>query len=254
MINLVLVHGAWHGAWCWDKLIPYLTDSYKLNVIIPDYSQIINTTTGSFIDDYVDIVLNTMLVQKKSEQFVLVGHSLGGIIITSLWQKIINGIKNSAKGNFTHFTIQQLIYISGFIPNFGMSLSDCARDDVTTDMAACFNFIDKGIELKTDRVAEYLYNTCKPADISFALPKLGKQPIAVFNEKIFYDSTMLLKQNLIYVACTQDKAISFAYQKHMQSQVGAKLIALESCHSPFLSMPQNLADILIFHTDALFKI
>jgi pimeloyl-ACP methyl ester carboxylesterase len=231
MLNLVLIHGAWHGAWCWDKLVPYLNNIDKINLIVPDYSHITRPTNGSFIDAYINYILSIVQEQKKSEQFVLVGHSLGGIIITKLWQQLRN--------------IQQLIYIAGFIPNSGMSLSDCAKEDTAVDISLCFKFVKNCIAINTDNATEYFYNTCSKQDIEYALSKIIMQPIASFNEKIFYDVKLLRQQKLTYLACRHDRAVSFAYQKQMQKKVAAKMITLNSCHSPFLSMPQQLAKILV---------
>jgi len=231
MLNLVLIHGAWHGAWCWDKLVPYLNNIDKINLIIPDYSQITSSINDSFIEAYVNGILKTIQTQKKSDKFVLVGHSLGGILITKLLQQLLN--------------IQQLIYIAGFIPEPGMSLSDCAQEDTAVDISPCFKFSNNCIGLNPANAAEYFYNTCNKPDIEYALSKLTVQPIAAFNEKIVYDLDQLKRQKLIYLACQHDRAVSFAYQKQMQEKVSAKLITLGSCHSPFLSMPQSLAKILV---------
>ena len=45
MTTLVLIHGAWHGPWCWDKVKPFLKDyckkhNKKINIITPDFSQL----------------------------------------------------------------------------------------------------------------------------------------------------------------------------------------------------------------------
>ena len=82
MSTYVLIHGAWHGAWCWDKLAPLLQDQGH-TVIAPDmpaHGQDLMPISEVTLQSYANRVCE--VVNQQTEPVILVGHSLGGISIT----------------------------------------------------------------------------------------------------------------------------------------------------------------------------
>lgn len=82
MSTYVLIHGSWHGAWCWDKVVSILVKEGH-TVVAPDLpghgndkTPIAKVTLRAYAD-HVCEVINT-----QSEPVILVGHSMGGIVIT----------------------------------------------------------------------------------------------------------------------------------------------------------------------------
>ncbi len=82
MSTFVLVHGAWHGAWCWEKVVPLLQEAGH-GVVVPDLPG--HGEDGMPISElsmrgYADRVIRT--VDEQPEPVVLVGHSMGGIVVS----------------------------------------------------------------------------------------------------------------------------------------------------------------------------
>jgi pimeloyl-ACP methyl ester carboxylesterase len=111
--SYVLVHGAWHGGWCWRRVCDRLTaKGYYL--VAPTLSGVgershlppdgIDLTTQ--IDDIVGEIK-----WKDLDNLVLVGHSYGGMVITGVAEQL-------------HDRISTIVYLDAFLPADGQSLAD----------------------------------------------------------------------------------------------------------------------------------
>ena len=117
MATYVLVHGAWHGGWCWKKLVPLLRDA-GAEVFAP-------TLTGmgerAHLNDRLDPSVITLDVHIQDivqlmryeglEDVVLVGHAYAGMVIT--------GVAEACPERIAH-----LVYVNGVIPSDGESMVD----------------------------------------------------------------------------------------------------------------------------------
>ncbi|MBV9253581.1 MAG: alpha/beta fold hydrolase, partial [Actinobacteria bacterium] len=113
MATFVLVHGAWHGGWCWRKLTPLLRAAGH-EVFTP-------TLTGLGERSHLghpDVGLAThvgdvaqVLWYEDLSNVVLVGHSYGGLVI--------GGVADQAPGRLKH-----LVYLDAFVPEHGRSMLD----------------------------------------------------------------------------------------------------------------------------------
>lgn len=87
---ILFVHGAWHGAWCWNKyFLPYFAekgfDSYALSLRGHGNSDVPHSFRGMGISDYVTDV--THIVEQLPEKPVIVGHSMGGLVTQKYLEK-----------------------------------------------------------------------------------------------------------------------------------------------------------------------
>jgi pimeloyl-ACP methyl ester carboxylesterase len=126
MATFVLVHGAWHGAWCWRRVARLLVrDGHE--VFVPtltglgERSHLRRPDTG--LDTHILDVANEMKWQELTD-VVLVGHSYGGLVIS--------GVAEMAERS-----IAALIFLDAFVPENGQALIDLAPPAVReTFMAA----------------------------------------------------------------------------------------------------------------------
>ena len=92
--TFVLVHGAWHGAWCWSAVINHLErlGDRALALDLPGHgaSQVgrAEVTLAAYVDSVVGFI-----EARNLEGVVLAGHSLGGITVSGVVQKIPQRIK-----------------------------------------------------------------------------------------------------------------------------------------------------------------
>src|SRR5579863_7480311 len=92
--TFVLVHGAWHGAWCWAAVINQLEmlGDRAYAVDLPGHGMNYADRAKVTLDDYVKSVAD-FIVARDLNKVVLVGHSLGGLTIPGVAAKIPNRIK-----------------------------------------------------------------------------------------------------------------------------------------------------------------
>jgi pimeloyl-ACP methyl ester carboxylesterase len=82
MSTYLLIHGAWHGGWCWRKVLPLL-EAKKHKVLAPDlpgHGDDKTATASVTLKSYVDRICE--IASAQTEPVILAGHSMGGVAIT----------------------------------------------------------------------------------------------------------------------------------------------------------------------------
>src|SRR5579863_10548008 len=113
MATFVLVHGAWYGGWCWQRVIPFLAaaghEVYAPTLTgLAERASELSPEVG--LDTHVQDIVG-LLVEKDLHGVVLVGHSYGGMVIT--------GAVDQAPERIAH-----LVYLDTFVPRDGESMVD----------------------------------------------------------------------------------------------------------------------------------
>ena len=108
----VLVHGAWHGGWCWRRVADRLTAKGRYVVAptlsgVGERSHLANDSIN--LSTHIDDVVNE-IKWKDLEALVLVGHSYGGMVITGVAERMRE-------------RIAAIVYLDAFLPQDGQSLS-----------------------------------------------------------------------------------------------------------------------------------
>jgi pimeloyl-ACP methyl ester carboxylesterase len=236
----LLVHGAWHGAWCWDKVIPLLeAKGHKaIAVDLPGHGDDIGRTTDISLDDYVNGVVRTANDQKG--QVILVGHSMAGIVISQAAEKL-----GSEK-------ISALIYLDAFLPRDGESLFALVEATLKnlTPNSRKPNLIENIIisedhktnSVNREMVAQIFYHDCSEEDKKFALARISKEPIAPLATPLRLTDDVYGAIPKYYILCTESKDMDKTFlSTHVPCK---KVYRLASSHSPFFSMPEKLVEIL----------
>ena len=117
MATFVLVHGAWHGGWCWNKVTPLLRKT-GAEVFVPTLSGLGEKAHLAQRMDPLDIDLDLhvqdvirLLEYEDLQQVILVGHAYAGMVIT--------GVAEECHGRIAH-----LVYVNGVVPSDGESMAD----------------------------------------------------------------------------------------------------------------------------------
>lgn len=232
---IVLVHGAWHGAWCWATLQAELDRRGvpSLAVDLPGHG----ASTAPLSDlhgdaDHVRGVLDRLAEQPgaTSGGIVLVGHSYGGAVITQ------------AAGE--RDDVAHLVYVAAFALDDGESvmgaLGSFERREVALGGAMVPSDDGRTTSLAPG-AAGALYQCCPEPAVAAAIPRLGAQPVATMTQAVSgrpresIDST--------YVRCAQDRAVHPDHQTVMATRCGQR-VDLDTDHSPFISAVPELADVL----------
>ena len=230
-VPVVLVHGAWHGAWCWSALQAELdrqgVPSYAVD--LPGHG-ISDRPLGDLHGDAAYVV---DVVERLATDVILVGHSYGGAVITE------------AAMFTTH--VRHLVYLTAFVLDEGESMSripifDSVAPQQIIGLGGARRVLDNNtIVLDPVAAIPALYGCCEPAVQQAAVARLSPQPTASFIQQVTGASWKRVPST--YVRCTKDQAISLAHQDAMAQRCGT-VLTLETDHSPFASMPLATADIL----------
>jgi pimeloyl-ACP methyl ester carboxylesterase len=235
MTRFVLVHGAFAGGWCWEPVAAELQRRGH-TVSTPDLPGSGADTTPVeqvTLDAYAERVC--AVLAESPEPAVLVGHSMGGVVITQTAARCPE-------------RISRLVYVAAFLPRDGQSLvaltelPEGAGDGVQANMQVSGE--PPVAELPPEASREVLYGT-SPADrVMWALERQGPQPVAPFLAPVALDGGVDdLPRS--YVLCTEDRAIPPALQRHMAgASPCTDVLELPVDHSPYLSATAELVDFL----------
>lgn len=242
MSTIILIHGAWHGSWCWYKVVPILENKgHKVIAIdLPRYGNKIPQTTDIFLDTYVNCVGE--ILSKQTSPVILVGHSMGGIVVSQLAEYYPEKISLS-------------VYLAAFLLTDGQSLLSAASVDRDSLIPPNLEIdqIDRVAKINPKAIANIFYHDCLPEDIKLAQSLLLPQPLTPMNTPIKITNSNFGKVGRIYIETLQDRAMSPSLQKQMYLATPCqKIISLNSGHSPFFSIPQELAQIFDLDTQILF--
>ena len=238
MTQFVLVHGSFHGAWCWERLIPIL-EVRGHQVVAPnlpgsggDPAPLENAN----LDSYTTRI--TSVIDGLPGRIVLVGHSMGGIVASQVAERRPQRLAAT-------------IYVNGLLFRSGEGLVGFidAHKQLGVD-----DLVLKNMKVSEDgttatfpqeTAAEVFYNTCAPEQAAWAAARLRPQRMQVYHDLLALTPERYGTVRRFYVEGLQDNAVSIAYQRAMTARTPCeRVFSLDCDHSPFLSAPNELADIL----------
>lgn len=221
-----LVHGAGHGAWCWERLVPLLERAGHRAVAVDlptedpsagavRYAEIVDAALGDAGDDV-----------------VLVGHSLGGLTVPLV----------AARRR-----VRRLVYVAALLPRPGEAPFAREDPDAPPDTAPGLR-IDRtpsgAIVFPPDIARTFLYNRCSALDADRAIARLRPQTTAPHAEVC--PLAALPGAPATYVACSDDRIVQVDHAAYLaRTRLGLDPVILDADHSPFLSATHDLAEVLL---------
>jgi len=231
------VHGAWHGAWCWEKVVPLLHgDGRRVDAIdLPGSGFDAVNASGATLESYVARVVQA--IDASPEPVVLVGHSMGGIAITGAAEARPDRIAAA-------------VYVAGFLPRSGSSMMEISRSPENASSMIPKAMIMSGdkrtVTLRPDALKEIFYADCSDADVGWASNRVGPQALRPLGEKVIWTPERFGRVRRIYLLTLQDRALAPQAQRRVIDEIKfERVITMDTSHSPFLSRSQELAQHLI---------
>jgi pimeloyl-ACP methyl ester carboxylesterase len=231
--NIVLVHGNFADGSGWRGVYDHLTaDGYRVAVV-----QNPTLSLGG------DVAATHQVLDRLDGPAVLVGHSYGGAVIT--------------EASFGTANIKHLVYLTAVVPDAGESVLEAgnaalveaggtpAGEQVaTTDDAAGDVMVlheDGTMSCRPDRAVELFYHDCDPAIAARAVAALVAQPAATFSQAP--NGAGWKEHPSTYVVCTDDHILDETGQRNFARRCN-DVVVMSTSHSPFLSDPAGVADIV----------
>lgn len=234
METIILVHGAWADASSWDAVTPLLKAKGH-EVITVNLAGHGHDTTA-----FATITFQTYVDQVKAAigdrtNVILVGHSFAGLVISQVAEEIPTQVK-------------ELIFLAAALPHDGDALLSLAKQDpashignyLTVDqqhgaaIIAKEGVVDVFVADAPKQVQDYLTANIKP------------EPLAPLATPVHLTEKNYGSIRKVYIHTLNDHAISYPAQQAMvKAGHVAKVYSLPSSHTPFISMPDKLAEIIL---------
>jgi pimeloyl-ACP methyl ester carboxylesterase len=272
----VLVHGAWHGAWTYERIIPLLAElghaavardlpAHGLNARIPlsylrrpldstAFATEKSPVAGTTLDDYVDSIIQTIEEVRSlgHDKVVLVGHSMGGLPITAVAERVPQYISH-------------LVYLTAFMPksgvpgvayiavpeNEGELVGPQLKADPAIVGALRMDHRSEDVTYRANGKQAYYGDVSDDEYLAVANLMTPDVPVAPLATPVVTTRERWGSVRRHYIMCLQDQAIRPALQQRFIDEANAFLPAsptivhqMDASHSPFISQPTVLAELL----------
>lgn len=238
MPRILLVHGAFGRAACWDRVIPGLSAAgHSVEAIdLPGAGDDPTPVAEVTLDRYAQRVCEAL---SEGPPAILVGHSMGGMVITQAAARCPD-------------RIERLVYVTAFLPQDGQSLIDITELPEAAGDQVQANLVVEGdppvATMAPDAVREALCHCGDDEQAAWAASIRGQQPVAPFTHPVALggpDADAFAALPRAYVMCLQDRAVKPALQRRMLEAGGCdRVIEIDTDHSVWASRPDELAAAL----------
>src|SRR3954470_3973569 len=171
MARFLLVHGAFHGAWCWEPFVAELAGRGHAvaTLDLPGAGDDATPVAEVTLDAYAGRICDALAAE--SDPVVLVGHSMGGMAIAQAAAQCPE-------------RIARLVYVAAFLPRDGQSLADLTQlPEGAGDMVQA-NMVVEGeppvATMPAEAARKALYGLCAPGQAAWAAEKIRQQPVVPF--------------------------------------------------------------------------
>lgn len=236
MARFVMVHGAFAGAWTWEPVLPGLEAAgHRVETLdLPGAGADRAPVREIDLRRYADRVIAQL--ERDAEPAVLVGHSMGGMVITQA-------------AALAPERVRGLVFVCAFMPHHGQSLLALTQLPEGADDQVQANLVVEGeppvATMPEAASRDALLNCCTDEQTAWALERIGTQPLAPFVGTVDIPDGALDGIRRSYVLCTQDHAIPPALQRRMIAEHGVTdVVELDTDHAPFLSTTAALVTAL----------
>ncbi|XP_043701076.1 methylesterase 17-like [Telopea speciosissima] len=239
--HFVMVHGIWHGGWCWYKIRCLLESSgYKVSCLDLKAAGIHPSEASSVLtfDDYNQPLIDFLSALPPHDQVILVGHSAGGLSVTDAIHKL---------GKKIHVAIYvgATMLRSGFSTDLDIQegspdLSDELGFGLGPDQLPTSCFVKKEFQRKL------MYSLSPLEDSILASMLLRPGPLLALMQARFSEGAEAEQVKRVYIKTLHDRVLKPEQQDAMVKRwPPSQVFALESDHSPFFSTPFQLFTSLL---------
>lgn len=238
MARIVLVHGAFGRAACWDRVSPGLRAAgHSVEAIdLPGQGDDPTPVGEITLDRYAERVCEALAGGPPA---VLVGHSMGGMVITQ-----------AAARSPEH--VVRLVYVAAFLPSDGQSLHEITQLPEAAGDQVQANLVVEGeppvATMAPDAVREALCHCCDDEQFAWSVSLRGRQPVVPFTQPVALGgpgAEAFAALPRAYVTCLQDRAIRPPLQRRFIETAGCDpVIEIDTDHAVWASRPDELAAAL----------
>ena len=233
--TVVLVHGAWAGGWCWQRVMPRLQAAG-----LPTHAV---TLTGVGERSHLmsrDIRLSThvqdvigLIMANELTQVVLVGHSYGGMVITG----VADQLQQSHPG-----LLVSLVYVDAMTPHPGESWSSQHTPETIAQRLASAQ-ASGGISFAPPDASIF---GLSGADRDWVNRRQTPQPLGVYQDLLIFDAARVSSIPRTFIDCNNPALPTIAVMRQrVRQEPGWRVLEMATGHDPMISQPEAFSDMLI---------
>jgi pimeloyl-ACP methyl ester carboxylesterase len=235
MKTFILIHGSWHSAWNWHKVVPLLEKAghRALAIDLPgmgrDKTPIQEVTMKSTVEKICELIDNI------TGKVILVGHSKNGIMISQVAEYRPN-------------KIEKLVYLAAYLIPNGKTQREYSIQDTEGWLKPYVTHYPEtnSHTLQPAIYKEGLYHDCEDDITELAKVLLSHEPVESGIMPLHLTDENYGTVPRVYIECTEDRAVTPFIQRKMYTEMPCeKIYSLPTSHSPFFSKPNELVNILL---------
>ena len=235
MGNYLLVHGAWAGGWSWEKVVPLLEQ--KGHAVkapdLPGHGMDETPLSGVNLQAYTEKICQVL--DEFDDQVILVGHSMGGIVISQAAEARPQKVK-------------KLVYLAAYLLQNGQTIMQVFEGDKGSLLGANLIMADdqSHINLKEEGIKDVIYTDASDEDLKRIMERVVPQASMPFATPINITEENYGSIPRVYIECTNDLVITPGAQKEMYTKMPCeKVLTLETSHAPNYGAPERLVEYLL---------
>jgi pimeloyl-ACP methyl ester carboxylesterase len=231
MKTFVLIHGAWHGGWCWTKVASILRGRGH-TVLTPtqtglgERSHLLSRSID--LDSFVTDIANVLKFEDLHD-VVLVGHSFGGSAISGVADRMPERIR-------------QLVYLDALMLDNGQSPFSQLPKDVVEARIKAAQDSSGGLSLPIPPAAAF--GISNPDQAKWVDSKLTPHPLSTYNTPLTLKNKLGNGHNPTYIVCTDPMYKPLEASRNTVKALGWKMVEIATGHDAMVTAPDKLSDLL----------
>jgi|APSaa5957512535_1039671.scaffolds.fasta_scaffold31022_2 pimeloyl-ACP methyl ester carboxylesterase len=233
MANFVLVHGAWHGGWCWKHVAPLLRAAGH-NVFTPSLtglgSRLHLAHAGISLDTHISDIIG-VINSEELENVILCGHSYGGMVVTGV-------------GECVPEKINTIIYLDAFMPEDGDSMISFALPDVVGNQLKQAGHTGDGWQM--DPLSPEYFGVLRKEDAEWIRECCTPQPVLTWLQAVSRSDLWESIKNKVYIHAEKHPYETFrGFAERFKADPDWAFYGLPCGHEIMIDLPKELAEIYL---------
>lgn len=228
-MRFLFLHGSWHGAWCWHKVLPLVAGEghEALAIDLPGRGRAPATPAFVGMKTMVDAAAAAL---SHGEKTTIVVHSRNGIVASMLAER------HPEK-------VARIIYLAAFMLPGGRRVLDYLPDKGSLLTGKVdINRLALWDNLRPEAYRDALYADCSETDVALARALLTREPVRPALTRLKLTDARYGRVPRAYIRLTEDRAVSLALQDRLLTETPVDRVeSLQASHSAYFSQPEALA-------------
>lgn len=237
MAKFVLIHGMFHGAWCWDRLLPALF-ARGHSALVPNLAGCAGDPTPPAectLERWADDV--SALIRTQDDPVILVGHSRGGLVTSQVAENTAEQVAASV-----YLTA---VYLPDGVAMATMGQAMAQAGQTPEAVPFPVGFSEDGAWLLPPDADEWFHEGYSAADRAWSSAHVAPEPAASLGAPLRLSAERYGRVPRFYIETLQDKILPIAAQRAMVKLTGsAALYTLDTGHMPTVTHVEELAGML----------